>query len=158
MTRMEGRAQDAMVGVPVGGLGIRADKQGRKAPRPPHVFRYRGVGHAKVVQGHIALAQMVPLHGLVEVPKLVVDGRPKDLHVVVVARAVLQAIVADAGDGVPVAEVEIEQIVGRAQRVEQAKVVHLLVEVIDILGQQGAAAALKVAPGEQATRLLHQRD
>ena len=86
------------------------------------------------------------------------DGRPEDLLVVVVARAVIDAVVADAGNGVPVAEVEVEQIVGRANRVEQAEVVHLFVEIIHILSQQGAAAALKVLPGEQAARLLHQRD
>ena len=53
---------------------------------------------------------------------------------------------------------EVQQIVGSADGVEQAVVVKLLVEVVEILREEGPPAALRVLPREQARGLLHQLD
>jgi len=81
----------------------------------------------EVVKCHVAFAEMVPLHGLVEIPELVVNGGPEDLLVVVVAGTVFDRVIAYAGDGVPVAEVQVEQVIVGADGIEQAEVVELLI-------------------------------
>ena len=158
MTRVEGRSQDPVLGVPVGCLGIVTDEQRRQPSGAPDVFRYRGVGDAEVVERHVALAQVMPLHRLVEIPEFVADRRPEYLGVVVAHRAMVETVVADAGDRIPVAEMEIEDVVGRADGVEQTEVVELLVEVVNVLGQQCPTPALEIALGEEAARALHQLD
>ena len=65
---------------------------------------------------------------------------------------------ADAGSGVPVAEMEVGQVVGRAGRVERTEMVHRLVEIVDIFGEQGAAAAFEIPPCEEPARLFQQSD
>ena len=147
-----------MLRIPVGRLRVLADEHRREAPRPPHVLRHGGIGDTEVVEGHVPFAEMVPLHGLVEVPELVVNGGSEHLLVVVVTSAMLDAVIADAGDGVPVAKMKVEHVVVGADGVKQAEVVELLIEIVHILGLQGGPSPFEILAREQAARLLHQGD
>ena len=100
---------------------------------------------------------MVPFRGLVKVPELVVDGGAVDPDEILVdVGAMANAVIADTGGRIPLVQVDVQHVVGSAHGIEQAVVVELFVEVIEVFGEQGTAAPLRVLPGEQARRLLHQ--
>ena len=72
--------------------------------------------------------------------------------------AVVEALVADAVGGVPLLQVQIKHVVGSAERVEETEVVELLVQVVEVLGQQGRAPALGILRRIGPRRLFHQRE
>ena len=69
--------------------------------------------------------------------------------------AVDDAVVAEAGHGVPVLQGQLQDPLVRPHGVEQAPVVDHLVEVVHVVGVVGHAAALGVAAHAQLGRLFH---
>ena len=154
---MKGGTQDPMLRVPIRGFGVFADEHGREASGSPHVLGDGRITQAHVIARRSSLPEMVPFRGLVQVPELVVDGGAVDPDEILVdVGAMANAVIADTGGGIPLVQVDVQHVVGSAHGIEQAVVVELFVEVIEVFGEQGTAAPLRVLPGEQARRLLHQ--
>ena len=158
LARLEGRAQDLVHRVVVGGLRVLAGVEpGEELGAAGHL-RDRRIGDAEVVEGHHALAEMMPLHRLLQVPELPPRRGPEDLLVVVEAGAVDDVLVADASRGVPRGGRHLEEAVVGPHGIEQAPVVELLEEVVEVLGVEDRPAALGALAEPQPRRLLHLGD
>jgi len=152
---MKGRTQDAVFFVVVRCLRIVTGKHVGKTAGTPFVFRNRRVCDTEVVEGHVAFAQMMPLHRLGMAPELPVDRWPEDFLVFVESCAVLKAAVRDPRHRIPVTQVQLQQIIMGTQGVEQAEVVTLLVQIVHIFCHQCGAPCLEVVPCIQTGGVLH---
>ena len=130
---VEGRAEDPVLGVEVGGRGVLADVHGGELAGPLAVGGVRGVGDAEVVEHLVALAHVEPVgvEGHVEVPVLVAQlGHVHGVHRLVVGELALLAV--EPGDGVPLALGDVQEALVAPQGVEHGAHGAALVGVVHI--------------------------
>ena len=100
----------------------------------------------------------MPLHGLIEIPELPPGRGPEDLLVVVKPGAMDDVLIADADCRVPRRRRHLEQAIVRPHGVEQAPVVELLEEIVEILGVKDGSTALRTLAKPESSSLLHLGD
>ena len=162
---VHGGADDLVHGIVDGRFGVLAEEHVGEPSRTADVLGDRRVSQAEVVEGHVALAHVVPLGvaGMGDAEVLVVDvvlqpHRGRAMVVVEVVDAVPVAVVEQPRRRVPVLERQVYETLVSSHVVEEAPVVRPLVVVVEVVRPVPRAASLGVLAAHHVRALLHEGD